>query len=219
MSLIRHGIVALTGLGPVYGLQLGGEIAARTGRQLNPGQIYSTLARCQRDGLITEVAKTHDNLALFAATPAGLESTAQWFNSVECDWDHMVFQLSLARTLPEQLLPAQQLANLISNYRRAWQSVAGSAGHEPGCPNTADPTLTDLDGGASNERRPGDPALTDLDGAVPDGRRPVNPVWLDAERQLAQAAIGWLDGLAAVGADPRPLPQVRPRRGRKPNQA
>lgn len=114
MSLIRHGIVALTGLGPVYGLQLGSEIAARTGRQLNPGQIYSTLARCQRDGLITEVAKTHDNLALFAATPAGLESTAQWFNSVECDWEQMVFQLSLARTLPEQLLPAQQLTDLWS---------------------------------------------------------------------------------------------------------
>lgn len=201
MSLIRHGIVALTGLGPVYGLQLGSEIAARTGRQLNPGQIYSTLSRCQRDGLITEVAKTHDNLALFAATPAGLENTAQWFNTVSCDWEQMVFQLSLARTLPEQLLPTQQLTDLISNYRRAWQSVLGSAGHELGHPNTAVP------------------AGPDLDGAAPDPRRPGYPVWLEAEQQLAQAAIRWLDGLAAVGADPRPLPQVRPRRGRKPNQA
>lgn len=113
----------------------------------------------------------------------------------------MVFQLSLARTLPEQLLPAQQLTDLISNYRRAWQSVLGSAGHELGHPNTAVP------------------AGPDLDRAAPDERRPGYPVWLDAEQQLAQAAIGWLDGLAAVGADPRPLPQVRPRRGRKPNQA
>ena len=211
--------MALTGLGPVYGLQLGSEIAARTGRQLNPGQIYSTLARCQRDGLITEVAKTHDNLALFAATPAGLESTAQWFNSVECDWEQMVFQLSLARTLPEQLLPAQQLTDLISNYRRAWQSVLGSAGHELGHPNTAVPAGPDLDRAAPDERRPGYHAGPDLDRAAPDPRRPGYPVWLDAEQQLAQAAILWLDGLAAVGADPRPLPQVRPRRGRKPNQA
>jgi DNA-binding PadR family transcriptional regulator len=51
---IRHAMLALLSEGPKYGLQLREEFEERTGEvwPLNVGQVYTTLARLERDGLI-----------------------------------------------------------------------------------------------------------------------------------------------------------------------
>jgi DNA-binding PadR family transcriptional regulator len=51
---VRHALLALLSEGPKYGLQLRHEFEARTGEvwPLNVGQIYTTLQRLERDGLI-----------------------------------------------------------------------------------------------------------------------------------------------------------------------
>src|SRR4051812_22167366 len=51
---IRHALLALLSEGPKYGLQLREEFEARTGEvwPLNVGQVYTTLQRLERDGLI-----------------------------------------------------------------------------------------------------------------------------------------------------------------------
>jgi DNA-binding PadR family transcriptional regulator len=51
---IRHALLALLSDGPKYGLQLREEFEARTGEvwPLNVGQVYATLQRLERDGLI-----------------------------------------------------------------------------------------------------------------------------------------------------------------------
>jgi DNA-binding PadR family transcriptional regulator len=51
---IRHAMLALLSEGPKYGLQLGQEFESRTGEvwPLNTGQVYTTLQRLERDGLI-----------------------------------------------------------------------------------------------------------------------------------------------------------------------
>jgi DNA-binding PadR family transcriptional regulator len=51
---IRHAILALLSEGPKYGLQLREEFEARTGEvwPLNVGQVYTTLQRLERDGLV-----------------------------------------------------------------------------------------------------------------------------------------------------------------------
>ncbi|BCJ48239.1 transcriptional regulator [Actinoplanes ianthinogenes] len=51
---IRHALLALLSEGPKYGLQLREEFEARTGEvwPLNVGQVYQTLQRLERDGLV-----------------------------------------------------------------------------------------------------------------------------------------------------------------------
>src|SRR6267154_2700483 len=51
---VRHALLALLSEGPKYGLQLRQEFEARTGEvwPLNVGQVYTTLQRLERDGLV-----------------------------------------------------------------------------------------------------------------------------------------------------------------------
>ena len=51
---VRHALLALLSDGPKYGLQLRQEFEARTGEvwPLNVGQVYTTLQRLERDGLV-----------------------------------------------------------------------------------------------------------------------------------------------------------------------
>ena len=51
---VRHALLALLSEGPRYGLQLREEFEARTGEvwPLNVGQVYTTLQRLERDGLV-----------------------------------------------------------------------------------------------------------------------------------------------------------------------
>ena len=51
---VRHALLALLSEGPRYGLQLRQEFESRTGDvwPLNVGQVYTTLQRLERDGLV-----------------------------------------------------------------------------------------------------------------------------------------------------------------------
>jgi DNA-binding PadR family transcriptional regulator len=51
---VRHALLALLSEGPKYGLQLRQEFESRTGDvwPLNVGQVYTTLQRLERDGLV-----------------------------------------------------------------------------------------------------------------------------------------------------------------------
>src|SRR3974390_3579030 len=51
---VRHALLARLSEGPKYGLQLRQECEARTGDvgPLNVGQVYTTLQRLERDGLV-----------------------------------------------------------------------------------------------------------------------------------------------------------------------
>jgi DNA-binding PadR family transcriptional regulator len=51
---VRHAVLALLSEGPKYGLQLRHEFEERTGEvwPLNVGQVYTTLQRLERDGLV-----------------------------------------------------------------------------------------------------------------------------------------------------------------------
>ena len=51
---VRHALLGLLSEGPKYGLQLREEFEAATGEvwPLNIGQVYTTLQRLERDGLV-----------------------------------------------------------------------------------------------------------------------------------------------------------------------
>jgi DNA-binding PadR family transcriptional regulator len=52
---VRHAMLALLSEGPKYGLRLREEFEDRTGEvwPLNVGQVYTTLQRLERDGLVS----------------------------------------------------------------------------------------------------------------------------------------------------------------------
>ena len=84
---VRHALLALLSEGPKYGLQLRQEFESRTGEvwPLNVGQVYTTLQRLERDGLI----ESDDDVAeaevgpqkTFRITDGGQAELGQWLRT------------------------------------------------------------------------------------------------------------------------------------------
>ena len=70
---IRHALLALLSEGPKYGLQLREEFEANTGQvwPLNVGQVYTTLQRLERDGLVAPLTEQAPAAAPGPAAGAG----------------------------------------------------------------------------------------------------------------------------------------------------
>lgn len=70
---IRESLLALLAAGPRHGYQLRGEFEAATGGvwPLNVGQVYTTLERLERDGLVQGGDPDGEGRRSFELTPAG----------------------------------------------------------------------------------------------------------------------------------------------------
>jgi DNA-binding PadR family transcriptional regulator len=80
----RHAMLALLSEGPKYGLQLRQEFEARTGEvwPLNVGQVYTTLRRLERDGLVESDDAGDDGPQKgFRITAAGESELATWLRT------------------------------------------------------------------------------------------------------------------------------------------
>ena len=80
---VRHALLALLSEGPRYGLQLRQEFEARTGEvwPLNVGQVYTTLQRLERDGLVESDAGDDGPQRNFRITADGLEELDEWLRT------------------------------------------------------------------------------------------------------------------------------------------
>jgi DNA-binding PadR family transcriptional regulator len=81
---VRHALLALLSEGPKYGLQLREEFEARTGEvwPLNVGQVYTTLQRLERDGLVESDGDGDDGPQKgFRITPEGATELAGWLRT------------------------------------------------------------------------------------------------------------------------------------------
>src|SRR5437870_6273752 len=82
---VRYALLALLREGPKYGLQLRHEFEARTGEvwPLNVGQVYTTLQRLDRDGLVESDDLGEDDSPQkgFRITKAGEEELAAWLRT------------------------------------------------------------------------------------------------------------------------------------------
>jgi DNA-binding PadR family transcriptional regulator len=81
---VRHAMLALLSEGPKYGLQLREEFEARTGEvwPLNVGQVYTTLQRLERDGLVESDGTGGDGPQKgFRITPEGEQELATWLRT------------------------------------------------------------------------------------------------------------------------------------------
>jgi DNA-binding PadR family transcriptional regulator len=103
---IRHSLLALLEREPMYGYQLRTEFDATTGSTwpLNVGQVYTTLARLERDGLVLPGEQDEEGRTRYGITDAGRAELAAWFASpvVSTDRprDELAIKLALAVTVP-----------------------------------------------------------------------------------------------------------------------
>src|SRR5947209_12499532 len=120
---VQNGFLALLTQGPAYGSQLQSEFLCRAAhrRQLNPGQVYSTLDRMSDQGLVASAGATDDGLPLYALTEAGRSTAAEWLSSGPLDgrpdWDEMQDQVLIAASLE-----GVDARAIVDGYRAAYGS-------------------------------------------------------------------------------------------------
>ena len=92
---VRHSLLALLSAGPMHGYGLKTEFEAATGDvwPLNVGQVYTTLGRLERDGLVTAQADD-DGQKVYEITDAGHDELGRWFET----------------PVPREVIPRQELA-------------------------------------------------------------------------------------------------------------
>jgi DNA-binding PadR family transcriptional regulator len=81
---VKHALLVLLSEGPKYGLQLRQEFEARTGEvwPLNVGQVYTTLQRLERDGLVESDGDGDDGPQKgFRITSGGATELAGWLRT------------------------------------------------------------------------------------------------------------------------------------------
>jgi DNA-binding PadR family transcriptional regulator len=117
---VRHALLALVSEGPKYGLQLRQEFEERTGEvwPLNVGQVYQTLQRLERDGLVEGDGDADEGQQkLFRITAEGATELAEWLRTPpdlsSPPRDDLVIKVLIAIRLP-----GVDVREVIQSHRR-----------------------------------------------------------------------------------------------------
>lgn len=141
---IKFGLLALLSDTSAYGYVLRARFEEATGAvwPLNIGQVYTTLGRLERDGLVTAAGTDADGRVMYAMTEAGRAELAAWWQEpVERAGrprDELAIKIALAVTTPgvdaAEVLQVQRAAAMRSlqdltrlKRHRAAPGRAGSA--------------------------------------------------------------------------------------------
>ena len=104
---IRYTLLALLSSGPKHGFQLAHDFEAGTGEMwpLNTGQVYTTLQRLERDGLVDADEGAEGPQNVFHLTDAGRDELADWLRTppdlTTPPRDELVIKLLVALRVPE----------------------------------------------------------------------------------------------------------------------
>ena len=127
---VRQALLALLEEGPMYGYQLRAEFEQRTGTTwpLNVGQVYTTLTRLERDGLVEGGGADDEGHVHYRITEAGRDEVSAWFTTPvprsQPPRDELAIKLALAVTVPGvdvgALIQRQRTAtmNALHDYTR-----------------------------------------------------------------------------------------------------
>ncbi|MCU1456132.1 MAG: transcriptional regulator, PadR-like family [Actinomycetia bacterium] len=103
---VRHALLALLSEGPKYGLQLRQEFEDRTGEvwPLNVGQVYTTLQRLERDGLVASEGSDDGPQKRFQISGDGYQELLSWLQVPPADLqpprDELVIKVLVAVEVP-----------------------------------------------------------------------------------------------------------------------
>ena len=144
---VKHALLSLLEQEPMYGYQLRQEFETRTGGTwpLNVGQVYTTLTRLERDGLVEPAG--HDGAAgqdgetqtqtqvRYRLTDTGHAEVATWFTTpvtrTQPARDELAIKLALAVTVPGvdvgTLIQRQRSASVqaLQDYTRLKRRAGG----------------------------------------------------------------------------------------------
>jgi len=116
---VRHALLALLTEGPKYGLQLRQEFEARTGEvwPLNVGQVYTTLQRLERDGLVESDGDDEGPQKGFRITGRGEAELTAWLRTPpdlsSPPRDELVIKILIAMQVPHV-----EVHEVIQRHRR-----------------------------------------------------------------------------------------------------
>jgi DNA-binding PadR family transcriptional regulator len=185
---IRHSLLALLEQGPLYGYGLKSEFEAATGQMwpLNDGQVYTTLARLERDDLVAAETEP-DGQKVYRLTGAGRAELDDWFSAA----------------VSRDAVPRQEVAiKLIFAVRSPSADVHRVIQQQRAATMRSLQELTRLKADADGDELAW--TLT-LDGLLFQGEAEVR--WLDlCEARLAAAAPAPVGASAAGEAPPEPVP-------------
>ena len=103
---VKHALLALLEREPMYGYQLRAAFEERTAETwpLNVGQVYTTLSRLERDGLVEGLEADAEGHQLYRLTDAGRDEVTAWFGSAveraQPPRNELAIKLALAVTTP-----------------------------------------------------------------------------------------------------------------------
>src|SRR6516225_4989764 len=140
---VRHALLALLSEGPKYGLQLREEFEARTGEvwPLNVGQVYTTLQRLERDGLVSADDASQDGREktpqnIFRITAEGQRELVGWLRTPpdlsSPPRDELVMKILVATRVPGTDVPEviqvhrRYLVELMQRWTRIKEAEAES---------------------------------------------------------------------------------------------
>jgi DNA-binding PadR family transcriptional regulator len=138
---VREGLLSLLEPGPRYGYQLKTEFEAVTGGvwTLNVGQVYTTLDRLERDGLV--VMNDTDGQKQYTLTPAGREELGAWWQAIPAEdpppRDELMLKVLMAiekstdHALAVITRQRTALFNLLQQHRRERPSPSIDAAGSP----------------------------------------------------------------------------------------
>jgi DNA-binding PadR family transcriptional regulator len=116
---VRHALLALLSDGPKYGLQLRHEFEARTGEvwPLNVGQVYTTLQRLERDGLVVSDGSDDGPQKGYRITAGGAAELTTWLQTPP-DMAQPPRDELLIKVLVAAQVPGVDVHHLIQVHRR-----------------------------------------------------------------------------------------------------
>lgn len=136
---VKHALLSLLEQEPMYGYQLRQEFESRTGGTwpLNVGQVYTTLTRLERDGLVEAAGEDEDGHERWRLTESGHEEVATWFTTpvarTQPPRDELAIKLALAVTVPGvdvgTLIQRQRSASMtaLQDYTRLKRQAGAEA--------------------------------------------------------------------------------------------
>src|SRR5690606_24775446 len=134
---VRHGLLALLERGARYGYQLRAEFERTTGGTwpLNIGQVYTTLARLERDGLVRALPEGDGGQRPYEITSDGRADLALWFASPiergDRPRDELAIKLALPLTTPGVDVRAGVQAQRTATVRTLQEFTRLKAASEP----------------------------------------------------------------------------------------
>ena len=151
---IRQAMLAILEQGPMYGYQLRAEFEQRTGETwpLNIGQVYTTLTRLERDGLVEVVGhggadetdqaeQASERQVSYRSTESGRSEVSEWFATpvprTQPPRDELAIKLAIAVTLPGvdvgTIIQRQRSATMASlqDYTRLKRTGRAATPQEP----------------------------------------------------------------------------------------